>query len=387
MDTFAITAVHMRIKRKLFVPMFLIAALLCSCTAAIEESAPPAVELSVEPSVEVSTEPTPEPTPRVLLEYSDCAEYVRYNPPESATCHIKLSGNPDSWEDFELDCEIGESSETNSENAYRLQRAWNGSDMASLAFTDIDPDSADGQYIAEVLANADFVEDESIGAYVYVGIQVTDLASGGCWLFLPEGRVIRDGKPNAAAEVGVEAYARLSVIAWKNWTYSWSIGGVESWLYDRTSDGDSEYYTMCVQTEREHVHLTLEEAREFVKVLCPTFDRDDISTYPSSHQLSPLGWDAYDGYIRIDEYFGDPTHTDENGDTVVETEHHFAFCDNSLACWRFGTRFFYNCLAYPKVGETVLETIDSTVPRAAYLAPDFADYDAARAWIESHVVE
>lgn len=380
MAILAKTVAHMHIRSKLPILAVLIIVLFCGCTASVEESAPPAVELSIEPSVE----PAPESTPRVLLDYSDCAEYVRYDAPESVTCHIKLtSTNPGDWEDFELDCEIGESSETHSENAYRLRRGWNGSDMSSMVYTDIDPDSSDGQYIAEVLANADFVEDESIGAYVYVGIEVTDLASGDCWLFLPEGKVIRDGEPNSAAEVGVEAYARLSVITWKNWTHLWSsIGGVESWLHYRTSDESAEYYMMCVQTEQEHVHLTLEEAREFVKVLCPTFDRDDISTYPSSRELSPLGWDAYDGYVRIDEYFGDTARLDENGDTVVETEHHFVFSDNSLACWKFGTRFMYSCLAYPKVGETVVEIIDSVVPRASYIASDFADYDAALTWID-----
>lgn len=368
-------------KHKLFALAVLIAALLCSCTAAIEESAPPAIEPSVTLSIEPSpsVEPTPEPTPRVLLDYSDCAEYVRYDPPESDACQIKLTGtNPDDWEDFTLDCDVGESSEG---EGYSLRRGW-FNNMEHVLDAKLAAYSDDGKYISEIIANADFIEDDSLTETVYVGIEMVDLESGIEYAFLPEGKVIRYSEPYAAAQVGIEAYARLSVITWKNWTTFSSWGSPDNWLYDYASDENAEYYTMCVQTEQKHVHLTIEEAREFVKTLCPIYARDGVFNSPKSYQLSKLGWDAYDGYVRIDEYFGNPTYTDENGDTVVETKRHFAFSDNSLSA-NFGTRFVYYSLAYPKVREQVFEVINSTVPRATHLAPDFADYDAALAWIAS----
>lgn len=367
-------------KHKLFALAVLIAALLCGCTAAMDESAPPAIEPSVTLSIEPSpsVEPTPEPTPRVLLDYSDCAEYVRYDPPESTTCHIKLTGSPDNWEDCEFDFDAGENSEG---EGYSLRRGW-FNNMEHVLDGKLAADSDDGRYLAALIANADFVEDESIEPTVYVGIEITDLESGVDYTFLPEGKVIRYVEPYAAADIGKEAYARLSVITWKNWTTFSSWGSPDFWLYDYASNENTEYYTMCVQTEQNHIHLTVDEAREFVKVLCPAYARGGVVGAPDSYQLSKLGWDEYDGYIRIDEYFANPNHHNENGDTVVETERHFAFADNSLAA-NFGTRFVYYSLAYPKVRENVFETINSTVPRATHLAPDFADYSAALTWIAS----
>lgn len=368
-------------KSKLFALAALIAALLCGCTASVDPSVTPS------PSVE----PTPEPTPRVLLEYGACGEYEMFAQLDSPEVRVSMRGasTDEAVYTFKLDgvetpeeprrlyhagTELPEVDGT----VYSLYRRDSSvtTNHVDMIYSVLVSDDEQIAFIDDLLASAEFhpIPDEQLEfenrlcLYVETESGLTEYQIGidGLLLRLSEPLEFAKGEITyEAAEVDAEAAAYLHMIEWANRAFPTDCR--DEWVC--LDDPEPADYRMCVVGEQLHMHLTVDEAKEFVKAFDPDLpqSRDVLSA-------SKLGWSGYDGYMIVDEY------TRGVDAPAKRISHHILFRDGSVASW-LDT---HDAVMHYAGANSTFIVFDSNFPRAGELSgAGVIDYDAACAWIEA----
>lgn len=364
------------------------AMLLSACTAAIKESAPSTTTPSSASMPSTNPTPAPSPTPRVLLEYGACGAYEVFAPSDSPEVCVSMDGAeymfdltgvlpPDEPRRLYL---VGgmKPSENVSETVYSLYRFDSSvtTNHVDMWYSVLVSSSEQAAFISELLASAEFQPisaDElswenrlRLYAETVSGLVEYQIGVDGLLLRLSEPFLTAKSEITyEAAEIGTEAAAYLHLIEWANRSFPTSCRN--DWkCFD---DPEPTDYRMCIVGEELHLHLTVDEAKEFAKSLDPDNpqSRDTLST-------SKLGWSGYDGYIIVDEYvpgFSDPADL---------ASRHVLFRDGSVA----SRLYTHSAVVHYAGANSTVIAFDSNFPRAANLSDAGAvDYDAALAWIAS----
>ena len=386
----------MKPARKHRVLMLCLAVLSCvvivaGCDAPTESPAPSA-ELSPV-TVEPSSTPTPSPTPRVLLEIGACGEYEVFPPPDSLEVCVSMNeaeaeytfdltgvetpDKPRRLSSFAAVEPLEDGSDT-IYSLYCLDSSFTTNDV-DMQYSVLVSDDDHIAFIDDLLASAEFqpIPEEDIEfenrlclyAETESGFVEYHIGTDGLLLRLSEPYLRAESEIEyEAAEVDPEAAAYLHAIEWAN--RSLPTRHHNDWkCSDNLEPAD---YRMCIVGEQLHLHLTVDEAKEFVE----TFDPDS-PVIRDTLSFSELGWDGYDGYIIVDEY------VNKNGD-AEQARRHVLFRDGSIAA-RLTT---HSAVMHFAGANSTIISYDANFPRAVDLSDaEAVDYSAALAWIDDYLAE